>query len=1062
MPLLSRLVRFLPADLCHRLDKLPEDFNCVDDEETRRQIAAELLTAVRALDPLYRVLVHYMPHYQLELDPTPGQPHGELLAGTFLFADVTGFTALTELLSKQGHTRGREIMNQIMNRLFASVLDPLTASGGDLLIFAGDAVLAYFPKQENDNDVFQATRAALRMERAVAPFAAFETEYGSCSLTISVGVERGLAYAGFVGTKRRMELLVSGPATFGATDAEEAGQPGQVVLGPQAQAIAKNHFTLAGNVVIDDLGEALGDYEISPPSRRSGGSVVLGLEIDEVLSALATNLERVERLSPFLPEDMLARLVNSTDRHRRLEAEFRPAAVQFIYVAGLEALAMQRGAALATAVFQRYFEQAQEIINRHEGVISQVDTYGHGFILLNTFGAPRAHEGTKQYAVSAALHLERMLEQVNREFGLDPPLQQKGGITHGLIFTGEIGATYRRESVIAGPAVNRAARLMGKADYGQVILDADIWTEVQAAFVGEQLPAVTLKGIDGPVVIINVREMRRGARLPPPERPLLGRHLELARLSEALDRLQTVMPGRGSLWMITGQTGIGKTALVSQLATTARQRGLTVLVGCCQPHGKHIPLFPWLDVLAGWLNLDERANPGQQRARLSNELVALDMSDTEHALADLLALPAVESSQKADARPATGTSLFAALDHRVQHEQTPMPQTGGLGTLLQNRLANSKGDAPLGEHSVWQRLEERVSGPRIILKLLAKLAERESSVLILEDAHWLDSESLALCRKLLAQVGQLPLMVVLTGREAMVDAEPAALLSLDPLPDAALAEVAARVLGGSSLDDALAGWLCHQAGGNPLYAETLGRALQQADAVLLDRDTGEVRWTGLAPALPVSLHELLLARLEELPLAQQDVLKRAAVIGGSFEYDTLVNLVQPQLGEVEVSAALTEAVEVSFLVRLDDTTYRFSHSLMQETIYETLSHAQRQHWHTQIGDWLARREPEASLELIAYHYLRGDDATKAARFGCLAGDRAWARGVYVGALAYYEQVLAVSGAPVEMLMAAAESRADMLALQEDYPAAVAAYTRAIKLGSATALNKQTVLANKLN
>jgi class 3 adenylate cyclase len=121
------------------------------------------------------------------------------------------------------------------------------------------------------------------------------------------------------------------------------------------------------------------------------------------------------------------------------------------------------------------------------------------------------HEGTNRYAVSAALQLSRLLDQVNGEFNLEPPLQQRGGITQGLIFSGEIGAVYRRESVIAGPAVNRAARLMSKAQTGQIILDSDIWNEARAAFVGDPLPPVTLKGIQGQVVIVNVRGMARYA-----------------------------------------------------------------------------------------------------------------------------------------------------------------------------------------------------------------------------------------------------------------------------------------------------------------------------------------------------------------------------------------------------------------------------------------------------------------------------------------------------------------------------------------------------------------------
>jgi predicted ATPase len=206
---------------------------------------------------------------------------------------------------------------------------------------------------------------------------------------------------------------------------------------------------------------------------------------------------------------------------------------------------------------------------------------------------------------------------------------------------------------------------------------------------------------------------------------------------------------------------------------------------------------------------------------------------------------------------------------------------------------------------------------------------------------------------------------------------------------------------------------------------------------------------------------LLLARLEELPLAHQDVLKRAAVIGVSFENEGLLKLCQERMSEQEVLTALARAVQASFLTMVGDTTYRFNHSLMHETIYETLSFAQRQAWHTQVGDWLVDR-PKTSLELMAYHYLRGADVEKAAQFGCRAGDRARERGIYTGALEYYEQVLELSEAPRELLRQAAEGRADVLALQEDYPAAVAAYTRAIELGSTSALAKQAILTGDVD
>ncbi|MBE7473437.1 MAG: hypothetical protein DPW09_09520 [Anaerolineae bacterium] len=1066
--LLPRLARFLPANLFDGLRSLPPDLAQADDDQ-QPAIAAELLKAVRALDPLHRVLIQYMPRYLLERNPKPGQPHGELLAGTFIFADVTGFTALTELLARQGQGRGHEAMNQIMNSLFSAVLDPLIASGGDLLVFVGDAALVYFPQKAHGEDVLQATRAALRMERAITPFASFETEFGRCSLTMSAGVERGPVYAGIAGDSRRMELLISGPGIFGATAAEKEAEPGQVRLGEQARAIAAAHFTLDGSLVIDDWGEALGDYEISLPTRRSGGSSVLGLTVAEALETLEITVQRVERLAPFLPEDMLARLVN-TERQRGLPPELRPVAVQFVNLVGLERLAIEHGPELATKVFQRLFVRVQEIVNQHEGVISQVDAWSEGFILVNTFGTPRAHEGTTSYAVSAALQLTRALDQINREFQLDPPLSQCSGITHGLIFTGEIGAKYRRESVIAGPAVNRAARLMSKAQPGQIILDFDIWAKAQSAFVGDPLPPVTLKGIDGPVVIVNVREMRRGTRLQPLARPLLNREAETSQLALALDNLlltSTALAKQGSAWLVSGETGLGKTTLMSHLAEMARQRGLTVLVGRCQPHGKHIPLLPWTDMLTGWLDLDERYNPGLQRVRLAEALDSLGLTASEKVLANLLGLPAMDSLKGSGSSPVAGQpapttpppSLLSLLSAKTQADPPPQATPSSLQNLLQSRLAEPRRP----EKSMWARLEERVSGPRALLEWLKKLAAREPVVVILEDIDWLDHDSTALLRALLRQITHLPILLALTGQETSPAFTPVTPLALDKLPPEVLVEVAQRTLGARQLDAALAGWICGRAGGNPLYVVELCEALRQADMVLLDRQSGEARWTGRAPALPLSLHGLLLARLDELPLPHQEVLKRAAVLGQVFEVDSLVKLCQPHLSETEVGAALETATQAFFLNAVQTTRYQFCHPLLQEAIYTTLGFSQRQRWHTKIADGLVESQPEAeqNLELIAYHYTQGAAIEKAARFGRRAGDRARERGAYAGAAEYYAGVLNLANAPLAERAAAAEGRADVLALQGDYRAAAAAYSQAIELGSVEARGKQAILTGQL-
>lgn len=1064
----SRLAAFLPAPLFNQLQALPDTL-ADDSGDIPANIIALFRTVVQTLEPLYRVLVNYSPRYLLELNPSPGRPHGELIRGTFIFADLTGFTALTELLSRHGQSRGPEMMNRLMNRLFTAILDPLIASGGDLLIFAGDAALAYFPHQPNGSDVLQATRAALRMQRAILPFASLNTEFGQCSLTMSAGVERGPAYAGVVGTRRRMELLVSGPAIGGATRAEEQAAAGQVYLGPQARPVAADHFTLAGAQVVDDFGPELGDYELALPARRQGRPVLLGLNLPEMLAAVNAALVRVEQLAPFLPEDILARLVN-TSRQRRLQPELRPVATQFVNISGLETLALEQGPELATRVLQRYFVRAQEVVSRHQGIISQVDAYGNSFILLNTFGAPAAHEGTQRLAVSAALELDRALARINRDFNLNPPLHQRTGLTYGLTFNGEIGAGYRRETVIAGPAVNRAARLMSKARPGQVILDAGIWQQVQPAFVGRPLPPVNLKGIDGPVVIVNVQAMRRGARLQPPEQPLLGREAEQSRLAGALDDLLAPeKERRGSAWLITGDTGLGKTWLAADLAQTARERGATVLAGLCQPHGRHIPLFPWVDALAGWLNetdplpaTPQNGEPaGPVRDKLRAALAALDMPAAEQALAGLLGLsrPNPADSLPPDSGGENPTAMLDALQNRVQSDK---PDRAGLHHLLNHRLGSTPGSAKTGETpSVWAGLKARVNGPEVIARLVKKLARQQPLLLILEDIDWADRDSLAVLNALLPNIAALPLLVVVTAREPPKNllGQPAH-LPLAPLPRTAVEKVAGRVLGASKLDPALANWVCSQAAGNPLYAAELCRELLRADAVHLDRARGVVFWTRLVPEMPLLLHQLLLARLDTLPLDRQEVLRRAAVIGMSFEYEAVRQLCRDRMPAEEVQTALDAAVQAGFLTAPEDGVYRFNHPLMQQAIYATLSFARRQEWHTCAGDWLAETG-QSRLEQVAHHYLQGNNPAKAARFGRMAGDKARACGAYAGAIEYYQQVHALDGAPAQERMQAAVAHADLLAVQGDYAAAAAVYQTAAGLGSAGAAARQAIVTGNM-
>jgi len=1031
-----RLAPLLPADLSARLRAFPDPTSLPHEE--RRSLADCLQQAIQNLDSLHHKLTTYVPRYLLDLAPRLGQPHGELLAGSFIFADVTGFTALTGELSKQG-TAGREEMNRLMRALFGALLDPLLASGGDLLIFAGDAVLACFPAQPNGQDARWATRTALRLVEAIADFAHLETPYGTFSLTMSAGVERGQAFAAVVGTKRRMEFLISGGPVQGATAAEGEAEPGQVFAGPNIRPfLSPDEFKMRDGVVAGIVGGELDDYEPVPPARRRARmSAIFSRRVPVLLEHLRQTLGRVVEIVPFIPPDLFSQIARGEDIRQH-----PPVAVQFVNIVGLEDMALgPAGPEQATAVLQRYFVQAQEIVTDRQGIISQVDTYAKGFTLLNPFGAPTHHEGVPRLAASAALELAHMLAQVNREFHLDPPLTQRTGLTYDRIFTGEIGYRHRREYVVAGPAVNLAARLMSKAEPGQIVLDPATWEAVRGDFLSDPLPPILLKGIPEPVPRFNLRGLRQGQELHLTDYPLAGRREELSQLEE---RLKEATAGKGGTLTLIGEAGIGKSRLATALAESARQQGMAVLSGNCRPFAQTTPYFPWQELVGQWFELDEETPPPARRRQLKQRLAQFDLTPSLPAFADLLGLPAIDlafrTAQTQTGPVKSGPSLFAALQKQTNQQTSQLTWA----TLTKR---TKTGPAESSRPSLWETLRERASIPQALQLALERQSLRQPTLLIIEDIQWIDAESRGILQAVTAAAPDWPLFLLTTARpETDWRGDQ---LALSPLSDADGRTLAALALQATQVEAQLAGWLLARAGGSPLFILSYCQALREADAVVVDPASGEAHWSGPPPSLPLSLQELLLAQVGRLDQEARETMRRGAVIGDTFPTWLLADLCGDALSD-QLDRVLGRASRRSIVAPPPPgPIHSFSSQSLHSAIYTTLSHAQRQEWHAQVGDSLARTDEPTRyerLEQIAYHYSRSGDSYKAARFTRLAGDKARARQADEAALAFYAQTLDTSDG--ETVAAeqrlAREGSGDVYALRSEGKAASAAYQAALQ------------------
>jgi class 3 adenylate cyclase len=195
----ARLSRYLPGDL---LAQLPDPH--------------ALTAAIRRLNSLHQAVSSFLPQYIAENERLYTQDYGDLRPGTFMFADVSGFTALSESLQRAGGREGIEILTRIINDFFARMLEILAKSNGQLLKFAGDALLIFFPAVEGADEAPLAIRTGLRMQREMAanfqpinhPELKELVGEHDMELTMSIGICRGKLFEAVVGNEIQRDHII--------------------------------------------------------------------------------------------------------------------------------------------------------------------------------------------------------------------------------------------------------------------------------------------------------------------------------------------------------------------------------------------------------------------------------------------------------------------------------------------------------------------------------------------------------------------------------------------------------------------------------------------------------------------------------------------------------------------------------------------------------------------------------------------------------------------------------------------------------------------------------------
>ena len=358
-------------------------------------------------------------------DEAPGELW-RVVDGTLVFADVSGFTALTEKLSRRGRIGAEEIV-ETLNRVFGPMLRIAGTRGGELLKFGGDALLFLFTGPDHTE---QACDAAVEMRTALRQAAAVPTSVGRLSLKMSVGLHSGDIHLFLVGSPTR-ELLILGPGATSTALAEKAAEAGEIVVSAATAA------RLAPDAVRPrEDGELL-------LRRRSAHSAP---GEDFVLPDV--DRERIRGLFPIELGEYLDAGIP--------DPEHRIASIAFIKFSGTDALLAGPGPDVLAEALHRTVSLVEEALAPESISLLATDLDSDGGKFFLGSGIPTSFEDNEG----------RMLRALRRIADSDSPLPLQLGVNRGHVFAAEVGIPERGAYTGMGDTTNTAARIMSKATAG--------------------------------------------------------------------------------------------------------------------------------------------------------------------------------------------------------------------------------------------------------------------------------------------------------------------------------------------------------------------------------------------------------------------------------------------------------------------------------------------------------------------------------------------------------------------------------------------------------------------
>ena len=632
-----------------------------------------------------------------------------------------------------------------------------------------------------------------------------------------------------------------------------------------------------------------------------------------------------------------------------LEGERKLVTVLFCDLANSTPLSERLGPEAMHGLLNRLFELALAEVHRYEGVINQF--LGDGFMAL--FGAPVAHEDHVRRAVLASLGIQRLLREHNTEIlnQHDATLAVRIGLNTGSVVVGTIGDNLRMDYTAVGDTTNLAARLQQLAEPGTILVSESTGRLVRSHVRLDTAQVLSVKGKNEPVTAFRVLGLlpRRSLVIPGarPTSRFVGRDREVGQLLSLLEKVES---GEGQAAGIVGEAGMGKSRLLFEFRQRLVGKRLTYLEGRCLSYGSAVPYLPLLDILRNNCGIVETDTPQEVAEKICSGLEEVGMDPTEWAAYLLYALGMKD-------------------------------ETGRIDALSPEAIKGRTFDA--------------------LTQMSIRGSRRRPIVFVVEDSHWIDRTSEEYFTSLVESVAGSRVLVLTTYRPGYrprwMDKSYATQIALSRLSPADSLSVVKAVLAEGGSSGPLVQRVLSTAEGNPFFLEELARAVA-------DR-----KETSQELAIPGTVEDVIMARIDRLADEPKRLLQTAAVVGREFSAALLGEIWD---GSGAIDLHLRELTHLEFLYEhpvTDGSVFAFRHALTQEVAYASLLTGRRQTLHAAIGLALERLYQGRLSEVwdrLAYHYSKAERADKAVEYLTQLAEKAVRGYALVEATTAYRDALA--------------------------------------------------------